>query len=490
MFQPSGKHFPRARIESIDSLSLSPTDVPVRCRNQSSRAAPIMGVILATVTIEAAGLFGIALLACRASADSQPASGSGGIVMLTTLLALTMIGTAGGYSPKLILRRPQFLRTGMVGAGVAFAAMSAILQVVETAVVAPLSLLGAGVLALVGVAATRAGVCRILTGDGRRRCAPRTVLVGGGAIAAALLRTTRRQDRTSPRWLGYIDDQQSGDPRIDLDFLGGLPQLLDLIRQSEVDQVIIALPWSARAPLLELIGKLAECPVQIRLAPDSDHVSADRATALIDLAERPLSGWNSLIKRGEDVLVASLALAVFAIPMGIVALAIRLDSPGPALFRQNRTGFNNRDFRMLKFRTMHHHSADLDGSRQAIPDDPRITRIGGFLRRSSLDELPQIFNVLVGDMSIVGPRPHAPGTRAGGRKFNEVVVDYASRHRVRPGLTGLAQVRGLRGPTDTEERLARRVDSDLEYIEHWSVWLDLIVLLRTAVAVVRMTNAH
>ena len=314
-----------------------------------------------------------------------------------------------------------------------------------------------------------------------------TVLVGGGA-AASLLRPGGCGDAIAPRWLGYIDDQPSDAGT--LPYLGGLPRLLELIRGGAVDQVIIALPWSARSPVLELIRRLAEHPVRVRLAPNLEHNSRDRAPPLIDLAEPPLSGWTSLVKRAEDIFLALLALAVFAVPMVIVAVTIRLDSPGPALFRQRRTGFNNRDFEMLKFRTMQHRFADADGSRQAVHDDPRITRVGFFLRRTSLDELPQIFNALAGDMSIVGPRPHAPGTRVGGRLFDEVVADYASRHRVRPGLTGLAQVRGLRGPTDTEDRLARRIDSDLEYIERWSLWLDLKVLLRTAIVVVRMTNAH
>jgi lipopolysaccharide/colanic/teichoic acid biosynthesis glycosyltransferase len=146
---------------------------------------------------------------------------------------------------------------------------------------------------------------------------------------------------------------------------------------------------------------------------------------------------------------------------------------------------------MLKFRSMHHDPREQVQIRgQAKRDDPRVTRVGRILRRTSLDELPQIFNVLRGDMSIVGPRPHAPGTRAGGRPFEDVVARYAARHRVRPGLTGLAQVRGLRGETDTEEKLVARVDADLEYIETWSVWLDLVILLRTALVVLRMQNAH
>jgi lipopolysaccharide/colanic/teichoic acid biosynthesis glycosyltransferase len=168
---------------------------------------------------------------------------------------------------------------------------------------------------------------------------------------------------------------------------------------------------------------------------------------------------------------------------------VRLDSPGPILFRQRRTGFNNQPFYVLKFRTMYHEAADYTVARQVSLGDKRVTRVGAILRRTSLDELPQIFNILRGDMSFIGPRPHAPGTRAGGRPFEEVAARYAARHRVKPGLTGLAQVRGWRGPTETEEKLLRRVESDLEYIETWSPWLDFTILVRTLLAVARMRNA-
>jgi polysaccharide biosynthesis protein PslA len=184
------------------------------------------------------------------------------------------------------------------------------------------------------------------------------------------------------------------------------------------------------------------------------------------------------------------ALAVAAVPMALIALAVKLDSPGPALFRQRRTGFNNKEFFVFKFRTMFHEQADHEVRCQVQEGDPRVTRVGAILRRTSLDELPQIFNVLRGEMSFIGPRPHAPGTRAGGKPFEEVTDRYAARHRVKPGLTGLAQVRGYRGRTDTEEKLLLRVESDLEYIEKWSLWLDFVILVRTLLAVARMRNAH
>jgi polysaccharide biosynthesis protein PslA len=176
--------------------------------------------------------------------------------------------------------------------------------------------------------------------------------------------------------------------------------------------------------------------------------------------------------------------------LAAIVLAISLESPGPILFCQRRIGFANTSFRMLKFRTMHHHAPDQGRLRQTTRHDPRVTHVGAFLRRTSLDELPQLFNVLRGDMSIVGPRPHAPGSCAGGRPFELVTAQYAARHRVRPGMTGLAQVRGWRGETDTEEKLLRRVESDLEYIDTWSLRSDCMILARTAVSVLAMHNAY
>ena len=209
------------------------------------------------------------------------------------------------------------------------------------------------------------------------------------------------------------------------------------------------------------------------------------------LAANPLlNERNATLKRAFDIIFATLVLSLHALPMLLIALAIRFESPGPALFRQRRVGLNGRTFEMLKFRTMHHHALCCGDCQQASRDDPRVTRVGHWLRCLSLDELPQLINVLRGDMSVVGPRPHALGTRAGGRLFEEVTPHYAARHRIRPGMTGLAQVRGWRGETDTEEKLLRRIDSDLEYIATWSLNLDFRIIASTVVTVLRMRNAY
>jgi len=202
------------------------------------------------------------------------------------------------------------------------------------------------------------------------------------------------------------------------------------------------------------------------------------------------SGCNGRTKRAIDVVGAALLITILFVPMLLIAVAIRLDSPGPILFRQRRIGFANLPFETLKFRTMQHRAGRMRTLRQTSRHDPRVTRVGAVLRRTSLDELPQLFNVLRGEMSLVGPRPHAPGTCAGGKPFELLTPRYPARHEVRPGMTGLAQVRGLRGETETEEKLLRRVEADLEYIENWSLWLDLTILLRTAKAVFGNQNAY
>ena len=197
-----------------------------------------------------------------------------------------------------------------------------------------------------------------------------------------------------------------------------------------------------------------------------------------------------LAKRLVDIGLALTALIVLALPALFVMLAIRLDSPGPVLFRQQRIGRCGRAFTTFKFRSMACHSNAPGTIRQATAHDPRVTRVGRWLRRYSVDELPQLINVLRGEMSMVGPRPHAPGTRAGGQLFEDVTQCYGARHFVKPGLTGLAQVRGWRGETDTEAKLLRRIDCDFEYIAHWSVRLDLAIIWRTACSVLRMDNAY
>jgi exopolysaccharide biosynthesis polyprenyl glycosylphosphotransferase len=199
----------------------------------------------------------------------------------------------------------------------------------------------------------------------------------------------------------------------------------------------------------------------------------------LDAIDKPLRGWRWIAKDIEDRTVSALILLLVAPVMMIIALLIKLDSPGSVLFRQKRYGFNNQLIEVFKFRTMYHHASDPNGVQLTRRNDPRITRIGAFLRRTSIDEFPQFINVLRGEMSIVGPRPHATAAKAAGLLYREAVKAYDARHRVKPGITGWAQVNGWRGETATVEQIAKRVEHDLYYIEHWSLLLDLQIIART-----------
>jgi Undecaprenyl-phosphate glucose phosphotransferase len=418
------------------------------------------------------------------------------------LLTVAVAGAAvtGAYAHPVLFRRGQQVRAVLRAGGAALAVLAlAAMLLGAPEDVAPVWAGGMAGLVLGGLALGRVGLARALGGRTGQRFAQRTVIVGSGLAGARMLRLLRQLDERSVRVLGVVDDHADpGDGLVEgVPVLGPVAQLLGLVRRGAVDEVVLALPWAEERRILELIDLLSDYPVHVRLAPDLISYHFPRRARLdlhghpmLHVAERPISGWRSILKRSEDLLLGSIGLLLCAIPMLVIALAIRLDTPGPVLFRQKRTGFNNREFEMLKFRTMYHHMAEYSVRRQTTRNDPRVTRVGALLRRTSLDELPQIFNVLRGEMSVVGPRPHAPGTRAGSRPFEQVVDRYAARHRVKPGLTGLAQVRGLRGETRTEDKLIRRVESDLEYIESWSLWRDFAILLRTLVIVLRMHNAY
>ena len=211
---------------------------------------------------------------------------------------------------------------------------------------------------------------------------------------------------------------------------------------------------------------------------------------VLEIADRPLKHWRAIAKWIEDQVLSVLLLIFLGPLMAIVALLIKLDSPGPVFFAQERFGFNNDVIRVLKFRTMFIDRGDQSGARRTVQNDPRVTRVGRVLRALSIDELPQLINVLRGDMSLVGPRPHAIAMRAGGRLYGEAVEQYLHRHRVKPGITGWAQVNGLRGEVDTLAKAHARVAHDLYYIEQWSLWFDLKILLKTVGILASRDNAY
>jgi Undecaprenyl-phosphate glucose phosphotransferase len=267
---------------------------------------------------------------------------------------------------------------------------------------------------------------------------------------------------------------------------------IELARLSRVDDVLVLLPWSAAHAINACADRLMTVPVSVQLGPESIldrfsqvHLSRLGPATMLNLIRPPLTRIEVLTKRLFDLL-ASLVLLIAVSPfLLVVALLIRLDSPGPIFFKQWRHGFNQRPFRIFKFRTMTV-AEDGDVVTQAVKDDPRVTRIGRHLRRWNIDELPQLANVLLGDMSLVGPRPHA---LTHDRDFERQIALYARRHNIKPGITGWAQVNGWRGATDTEEKVQARVEHDLYYIDNWSIALDLYILALTVVSPKSFRNA-
>jgi Undecaprenyl-phosphate glucose phosphotransferase len=267
----------------------------------------------------------------------------------------------------------------------------------------------------------------------------------------------------------------------------------NFVRQNNCREILLALPWDDTGRIEFVREQIKALPVAVRLLPDmrvrslTNFTSSARQRVLaIEIQRSPLSGPQRLVKRAMDVVLASLALIFFMPIMALTAIAIKLDSPGPVIFRQSRNGFNGRQFVIFKFRTM---AVQENGSAvlQATRDDPRVTSIGRLLRSTSIDELPQLLNVLKGDMSLIGPRPHA---LAHDSYFENVLSDYAFRHHVKPGITGWAQCNGARGATPSIEHISERVKLDLWYINNWSLWLDIYILVKTFFEVLRKRNAY
>ena len=488
--------FPATELAGVTPLRPGRQDgFPRGAANDAHRPVPrppwppaLLGgavLLLDGVAVAAAGL------AANAIAGPPPLANEAKVIALVAALTLGGGVLAGAYDHPFLFRfRRQARRIGAAGL-VAFVAMLGAAWAFGA-----LERLGAAWLvafALAGVATLGVARWAAATLAARLpRAARRTVIVGTGPQARRLAAALRR-DPAGLELIGAVDDRAArGTPPDGVTLLGGMSHLVAMIRRGEVEVVAIALPWAMEARILALLDELSAYPVEVRLAPDMMAArlpEGDRPPLPPLLCARPISGAGGAAKAVLDYVVAGAALLAAAPAMALIALAIRLDSPGPVLFRQRRIGFNDLPFEVFKFRTMYAEAADHDARRQVLAGDPRVTRVGRILRRTSLDELPQLFNVLRGEMSVVGPRPHAPGTRAGTRRFDEVVANYAARHRVKPGLTGLAQVRGLRGPTPAEEMLLKRVEADLEYIARWSPWLDIVILLRTPLVVLRARNA-
>jgi Undecaprenyl-phosphate glucose phosphotransferase len=315
---------------------------------------------------------------------------------------------------------------------------------------------------------------------------PNIVIVGATEAAKKLIETALKTREVAV--LGVFDDRLGRAPKS----LAGVPVLgdtADLMSHKVlpyVDRIVIAVNPTAQNRVRELIERLRVLPNDVSLVLDSGDENG-RLRALSRIADSQLAQVSgepadirrAVAKRVQDVLVGSIGLVLSLPVMALVALAIKLDSPGPVFFRQRRHGFNNEEILVWKFRSMRQEAADVAAVQQVRPGDDRVTRVGRFIRATSLDELPQLFNVLGGEMSLVGPRPHAVGMKTGQHESARLVAEYAHRHRMKPGMTGWAAINGSRGPVDTPELVKRRVALDIDYIERQSFWFDLYIIALT-----------
>ncbi|MCB1504768.1 MAG: undecaprenyl-phosphate glucose phosphotransferase [Hyphomicrobiaceae bacterium] len=332
------------------------------------------------------------------------------------------------------------------------------------------------------------------------RLVRRTVIVGGGKDADDLIEAFRREGNSALQILGVFDDR-SGDRAVSasgqLTHLGTFAQLAQFCRNEGVDLLIVTVPQRAEQRLLAILRQLFTLQIDIRVSALGSDLRLNSSSyryigkvPMLPVMDKPLSDWDRVVKNLEDRLLG-LALIVLTAPvMACVALAVKLTSKGPVLFRQKRYGFNNELIEVYKFRSMYTDMSDATAAKLVTRDDPRVTPVGRFIRRTSLDELPQLLNVLRGEMSLVGPRPHAVQAKAERDLYEEVVQGYFARHRVKPGVTGWAQINGWRGETDTHEKLIRRVEHDLYYIDNWSLLLDLYIIAATPISLVTTKNAY
>lgn len=328
----------------------------------------------------------------------------------------------------------------------------------------------------------------------------RAVIVGGGKPAADLIYSLESMKDNDIRICGIFDDR-GGDrsPAVVAGYpkLGTVDELVEFGRMARIDMLIVTLPMSAESRVLALLKRLWVLPVDIRLAAQSSKLrfrprsySYVGSVPFLDVFEKPIADWDALMKRIFDITFASLGLIAFSPIMLAAMIAIRWESKGPVIFRQKRYGFNNEVISVLKFRSMFHEMSDPDAKKVVTKGDPRVTKVGRFIRKTSIDELPQLINVLKSELSLVGPRPHAVNAHTDNRLWDEVVDGYFARHKVKPGVTGWAQINGWRGEVDKADKIQQRTNFDLYYIENWSLLFDLQIVFSTPFKLMNTENAY
>ncbi|MBS0242049.1 MAG: undecaprenyl-phosphate glucose phosphotransferase [Proteobacteria bacterium] len=474
-----------------------------RVTSKSRRVSPLLVAALAG-SADLLGLVMTGLISALAWIGSGELSGSSYIVaVLATSLASVLVAERLDLYSVPALRQPLrhlwlIATAWMVALGGLVATIFLLKAGIEFSRGWLLLWLASGLASSLAARGAAQSILGRLTAAGRLQ--RRAVVFGAGEAGATLVAQLRADPASDVEIAGIFDDR--GADRVPASLkqyplLGKVEQLIAFCRSNEVDLLILSLPITAERRLLEILKQLWVLPIDIRLAAHATNLrlrpraySHVGSVPLLDLYDRPLGDGDRFVKAAFDRVVAFLALVLLSPVMAAVAVAVRLDSKGPIFFRQKRLGFNNEPIDVWKFRSMYVEASDATASKLVTKGDPRVTPVGRIIRKTSLDELPQLFNVLAGTLSLVGPRPHALNAKAADRLYHEVADGYFARHKVKPGITGLAQIRGWRGETDTEEKLKGRVASDLEYIESWSLLLDVYILAKTPLALLKSDNAY
>ncbi len=438
----------------------------------------------------------------RAMTDQAPelAIAAGFIALCITLSTMLALRYLGLYKVTSLVNPLYGL---LASSGVSFVTGS-VAFLVLTAVALPLSklwLFGWLALVLTHFTITRMAVAAWAgplaeTGAFRQRIA----IVGGGKAAEDAINILENSSNVDIEIVGLFDDrsdERSPESVNKYAKLGKIDDLDGYARKNRVDLIIVAVPMSAESRLLHILKRLWELPTDIRIAAHTSKLKlSPRAYTnlgnlpLLTVFDRPVSGWSRFMKDAVDRVLATVFIVLLSPIMVATWFAVRRESPGPAIFKQKRFGFNNELVEVFKFRSMYTDMGDTNAVKLVTKGDPRVTRVGRFIRKTSIDELPQLFNVLTGQLSLVGPRPHATQAKAGDDLYDQVVDGYFARHKVKPGITGWAQINGWRGETDTHEKIENRVKHDLEYIDRWSIMFDLYIIAKTPFALLKSDNAY
>lgn len=484
---------PRTRLESVPTgalawhSALSPKAEAI--------SLPLVGLAAGALDFFGLGLSGLTIRWLYDTGETDIAAQYWVAVPLITSLALVLVSTFGGYRllnlRSLIGSLPQIL----IAWSLSVVALLAFVFFLRAGT--EFSRVWAIVWWLVGgftLLATRLfWRARTRAWAKAGRLDRNAVIVGGGESATRLIQALENSKTAGIRIVGLFDDRaQERSAVANYPTLGSFDDLVAFARSSRVDLLILALPLAAEARLMHLLKTLWVLPVDIRVSALSSRLRfRPRAYSYIgdvpflDVFDKPLSAIDAVLKGIFDRVVGALALILMSPIMLCVAALVKVTSPGPILFRQKRYGFNNEMIEVYKFRSMYVDQSDANAVKLVTKSDPRVTPVGRLIRKTSLDELPQLFNVVFhGNLSLVGPRPHAVHAKAADSLYQDVVDGYYARHKMKPGITGWAQINGWRGETDTSDKIQRRVECDLHYIENWSLFLDAYILFMTPIALV------